>query len=81
LAEPLTEPPAEAPLAPNAAASETEGSKPAWFDDRTANEAAWQDPNPFAEADRQDRITRRWTLGVALIIALAALVTLQWVYG
>lgn len=81
LVGPPTEPTAQVPLAPNLDAAGKEAGTPAWFDHRAAEEAAWQESNPFAEADRQDRITRRWTLGVALVIALAALVTLQWIYG
>lgn len=62
-------------------ASEVETRKPAWFEGQEADSAHWQDTNPFAEADRQDRITRRWMLGIALVVSLGVLVTLQWVYG
>ncbi len=63
------------------AASEVGSRQPAWFEGQAKDEADWQELNPFAEADRQDRITRRWALGLALVVALGVLVTLQWVYG
>jgi hypothetical protein len=50
-------------------------------EDEDEDEWAFGFRDPFAEAERRDRALRRWTLGVALLVAVAVFLALQWAYS
>lgn len=64
----------------------SQGDGKADFDDEDAFDAfdpAWGygTRDPFREAERQAVVQRRWALGIALLVALAVFLGLQWAYS
>jgi len=81
-------PPGAAPAGPAATPAPgvpdgVEGPGALDIDDEDEDEDEWAFGfrDPFAEAERRDRALRRWTLGVALLVAVAVFLALQWAYS
>jgi hypothetical protein len=62
--------------------SEDPGALGAYDEDEDEEDAwAFGLRDPFAEAERRERAVRRWALVIALLVAVAVFVTLQWAYS
>jgi hypothetical protein len=78
-------PPGAAPGGSGGAVPASVEAEGAWDvdDEDEDDEDAWAFGlrDPFAEAERRERAVRRWALGLALLVAVAVFLALQWAYS